>query len=400
MKLAIITTGNFSDMKGVMNYVQEESLRFQAVKQVIKTDTFFIINNYSILLAFLYKCLGKQVNRVPYRSGDIYNKDGVNYILLVRQINLLNILFTIVFKQFIPNKVVDVLMVYFKDYDAMITHQLPCHYLAKEIKRKLGIPYITTWHGSDINVSPKQSLRIFNVTKNVMEEAAMNYFVSKGLMVASNYITQKANKDYIYTGPSSIFRKYSDYEKNKLRQALNVQDKKVVMFVGNLIPIKNVLVLPLIFSLVSKKYKEKPIEYWIIGNGVLQDKLNKELSKLNIDYKMLGKKDPQYLPKYMNVADILVVPSKNEGFSLVTLEARTCGCYVVASNVGGLPESAGEENCFTLDDNFTSEISNKIVGVLTNDLEPTPLPEEMSWDAAIKKEIVQINQIIEHKMHM
>jgi glycosyltransferase involved in cell wall biosynthesis len=37
-------------------------------------------------------------------------------------------------------------------------------------------------------------------------------------------------------------------------------------------------------------------------------------------------------------ADVLVVPSRWEGFGLVALEAMRCGCAVVASQTGGLPE--------------------------------------------------------------
>jgi N-acetyl-alpha-D-glucosaminyl L-malate synthase BshA len=37
-------------------------------------------------------------------------------------------------------------------------------------------------------------------------------------------------------------------------------------------------------------------------------------------------------------SDIALVPSENESFGLAALEAMACGCAVVTSNVGGLPE--------------------------------------------------------------
>lgn len=44
----------------------------------------------------------------------------------------------------------------------------------------------------------------------------------------------------------------------------------------------------------------------------------------------------------MNKCKIMVVPSRSEGFGIVALEGIACGCAVVASDTGGLPEAIGE----------------------------------------------------------
>jgi N-acetyl-alpha-D-glucosaminyl L-malate synthase BshA len=46
--------------------------------------------------------------------------------------------------------------------------------------------------------------------------------------------------------------------------------------------------------------------------------------------------------KFMSVADLLLLPSEQESFGLVALEAMSSGVPVVASRVGGLPELISE----------------------------------------------------------
>lgn len=51
------------------------------------------------------------------------------------------------------------------------------------------------------------------------------------------------------------------------------------------------------------------------------------------------------LEKLFDSADVLVVPSRYEGFSLVAAEAMRAGLAVIASRVGGLPEVVGDGIC-------------------------------------------------------
>ena len=44
------------------------------------------------------------------------------------------------------------------------------------------------------------------------------------------------------------------------------------------------------------------------------------------------------MAEILSVADLLLLPSENESFGLVALEAMACEAPVVASKVGGLPE--------------------------------------------------------------
>ena len=158
---------------------------------------------------------------------------------------------------------------------------------------------------------------------------------------------------------------------------------------------KNVMVLPSIFRRLCDKMPGTPFTFWVIGDGVQQQQLISSLDETGVCYKMFGKVQPAIMPDLMNCTDILVMPSLMEAFSLSVVEARCCGSCVVASNVGGLPESAGEENCFPLDDTFIERITDRMREMIVNKEQPKPLSEEHTWVGAVNKELSVLKEIIQ-----
>lgn len=103
-----------------------------------------------------------------------------------------------------------------------------------------------------------------------------------------------------------------------------------VLFVGRLDRQKGLDIL-----LAAIEGIEDRVSVKIVGEAVVADSATLRPS-LSVEY--LGWKNHADVARYMNACDLLVVPSRWEGFGLVAIEAMRAGKPVVASAVGGLPE--------------------------------------------------------------
>ena len=82
----------------------------------------------------------------------------------------------------------------------------------------------------------------------------------------------------------------------------------------------------------------------IIGNGPEEERLIAQARSLEIADQIVfaGKKTGEELVKLLNQHTIMIIPSRwNEPFGIVALEGIACGCHVIASSGGGLPEAIG-----------------------------------------------------------
>lgn len=398
IKIAIISSGNPSNMKGIMNYVQEKcSLMKKQEHSDFSVDCYMIrrvptFGLKTILKLWRHEMQTKEESNMP----ETIEIPPVTYRCLYYNYGIWNnLISTKIRKEFLPLAAKRRFSELINHYDVIASHTYDAHDLALFCHKLYNIPYIPTWHGSDVYVVPQISPQFKPRIKMIMDNADMNLFVSLALKKESDYLTEDAKKDIIYTGPSAVFQRYSDSERIKLKEDFGVADKKVVAFVGNLIPIKNVLTLPSIFSRISDSLGRENVEFWILGDGNLENELKEKLSHSNVTFRMFGKVAPNDIPKYLNIANLLMLISLNEGLGLVNMEAIKCGCYVVGSNVGGIPEVIGKENAFDLGEQFVDNISKRAIEVLQSGITPEELPAKFSWNNAIKKELSLYESVTE-----
>lgn len=122
----------------------------------------------------------------------------------------------------------------------------------------------------------------------------------------------------------------------------NLEGKKVILFVGRLVEVKN---LSLLINVVAK-LKTTDWVLIMVGEGVLMEQLKFQASNLNINEQVyfIGRKEGLDLVSWYTIADIFVLPSTFEPFGAVVNEALLSGCKVLCSETAGASSLITNEN--------------------------------------------------------
>lgn len=111
------------------------------------------------------------------------------------------------------------------------------------------------------------------------------------------------------------------------------------LFVGRLVSQKGCELL-----LEACRGLARPFALSIVGDGVEMTKLQALVDRYGMrdSVSFLGLQRDEALARTMNRHRVMIVPSLGaEGFGIVALEGLACGCEMVVSDAGGLPEAVG-----------------------------------------------------------
>ena len=171
---------------------------------------------------------------------------------------------------------------------------------------------------------------------------------------------------------------------------------KYVGFVGGLIEIKRADKLIEIFELIRKRVPK--VKFIVVGDGHLRRKMEKQAKRKGLDVLFTGRLDQSEVAKYMNAMDVMILPSRSEGWPCVVLEAQACGTCVIGSSNGGIPEAIGfEEFVVQEGENFEERSAEKVVWVLENGYEPNRFIErakDYTWQSIVRREIKVYNAVM------
>jgi glycosyltransferase involved in cell wall biosynthesis len=136
------------------------------------------------------------------------------------------------------------------------------------------------------------------------------------------------------------------YEESAVNTTLRQHNlsRDFILFVGTLEPRKNLPMLLQAYDLLRRE-TAVTIPLILIGSkGWIYDEIFATIEALGLQQHvrhLSGIFDEQLAHLY-KAASLLVTPSHYEGFGLPALEAMHCGCPVIVSNRGSLPEVVGD----------------------------------------------------------
>ncbi len=159
-------------------------------------------------------------------------------------------------------------------------------------------------------------------------------------------------------------------KKEELRKELSISGSKVVLFIGR-INFAEKGIGYLIEAMPEVLTKIKDATLVVVGGGGESQRLEELIDKLGIKEKVLlaGKKPFTELMKYINTADVFVMPSVwQETFGQVAIEAMSCGVPIITFDAGAALEiNLSEKTGLIVPAKNVAKLAEAIVKLLEND---------------------------------
>ena len=219
---------------------------------------------------------------------------------------------------------------------------------AHRLKHELGLPLVTTFH-----TLARVKAEYGDHEPPHREEGEAEIVGCADVLLAScqaeadqlveHYDADPARIEIVPPGVDHAF--FSPGDRAGARQAVGLDDRPVVLFVGRIQPLKRLdVAVEALAQLPSAVGPAGEAQLVVVGGASGSDGPG-ELARIQARIDALGlagrvrfvPPQPHHLlSTWYRAADAVVVPSRSESFGLVALEAAACGTPVVAADVGGL----------------------------------------------------------------
>jgi teichuronic acid biosynthesis glycosyltransferase TuaC len=219
-------------------------------------------------------------------------------------------------------------------FDLIHAHTaLPDGQAALLASRCFKLPYVLTIHGQDFQQVIHRSPANRRAVEEVLEGAARVFLVSEKLLRLGEkhfpqlsekfqVISNGINSALILKAPSPLAEAY--------------KGRKIITSVSNLKKTKGITYNLRALKPLVKKHPE--LLYLIIGDGPERASLEAQVKNLGLKehVRFLGALENKQVMEYLSFTAIFSLPSYNEGFGVVYLEAAAHGCPLIACRGEGI----------------------------------------------------------------
>lgn len=201
--------------------------------------------------------------------------------------------------------------------------------------------------GSDVNVHQQVPSRR-RMLANAFARADAVVTVSEDLARKVRAISSEADAVTIYNGVNFV---------RFTLQPCRPENKSLI-FIGNLIRTKGIYELVEALALL----KDPTVQLHLVGDGPERTGLMQLAATLGVTAQLTlhGRLPHDAIGTLLQHAQLLVLPSYQEGVPNVIMEALACGLPVVATAVGGIPEIVNQQSGVLLGDHQPASIAEGI----------------------------------------
>lgn len=208
------------------------------------------------------------------------------------------------------------------------------------ILRALGMNKIVATAHTPSDIYSPRGLQIIHMLNNrtlrgfqcITERAERSFFGTSTLFNTDLHFGKHGNHFTIYNNLPSYISLRSD------SRSFSTDKPITIGVVSRLEHIKGMdLVIPA-FAKVHKKYPNTKL--LVVGNGSLRPAMENQAGDngISTEVEFTGRQPQDALQEHYDRIDILLMPSRSEGFGLTAVEGMARGCVMVAADTGGLPE--------------------------------------------------------------
>lgn len=205
-------------------------------------------------------------------------------------------------------------------------------YLAKQLVYPQTLPVVTTLHGTDVTFVGRDPA-FARLVKFSIEHSDAVTAVSQHLEAMTRHAFQI---DYPIEVISNFFTPQQQYlGLRAAREEFVTESEKLVVHASNFRSVKRVHDVVEVFARIRKAL---PAKLLLLGTGNDIDTVKSQVRDLKLAEDVIFFGPCRDSDPYLSSADVVLLPSSQESFGLVALEAMAYGVPTVASNVGGLKE--------------------------------------------------------------